>query len=72
MFGLEFPWIVAWLVTAATIFSVYFEFIQFGGFGMALGLVRGKYSKKDDPGEIKHFEALTCSPSRSLCSPCPR
>ncbi|MCX2948853.1 alanine/glycine:cation symporter family protein [Lentzea sp. NEAU-D7] len=66
VFGLEFPWIVAWLVTAATIFSVYFGFIQFRGFKMALDLVRGKYSKKDDPGEITHFQALSSAVSGTV------
>ncbi|MFC4856849.1 alanine/glycine:cation symporter family protein [Actinophytocola glycyrrhizae] len=66
VFGMEFPWIVAWLVAAATIFSVYFGFIQFRGFKMALEIVRGKYSKKDDPGEITHFQALSSAVSGTV------
>jgi AGCS family alanine or glycine:cation symporter len=30
--GTSFPWIVAWLVVAATIFTFYFAFIQFRAF----------------------------------------
>lgn len=66
MFGVDFPWIVGWLVLAATVFSVYFGFIQFRGFRMALALVRGKYSKKDDPGEITHFQALSSAVSGTV------
>jgi alanine or glycine:cation symporter, AGCS family len=66
VFGMEFPWIVAWLVAAAAIFSVYFGFIQFRGFKTALDLVRGQYSKKDDPGEISHFQALSSAVSGTV------
>ena len=30
--GTSFPWIVAWLVVAATVFTVYFGLIQFRAF----------------------------------------
>jgi AGCS family alanine or glycine:cation symporter len=66
VFGVEFPWIVGWLIAAATIFSVYFGFIQFRGFKTALDLVRGRYSKKDDPGEITHFQALSSAVSGTV------
>ncbi|MFC5291213.1 alanine/glycine:cation symporter family protein [Actinokineospora guangxiensis] len=66
VFGAEFPWIVGWLIAAATIFSVYFGFIQFRGFTTALDLVRGRYSKKDDPGEITHFQALSSAVSGTV------
>jgi alanine or glycine:cation symporter, AGCS family len=66
VFGVDFPWIVAWLVLAASAFTVYFGFIQFRGFRMALDVVRGKYSKKDDPGEISHFQALSSAVSGTV------
>ncbi|GGS48849.1 MULTISPECIES: alanine/glycine:cation symporter family protein [Actinokineospora] len=66
VFGISFPWIVGWLIAAAAIFSVYFGFIQFRGFKMALELVRGRYSKKDDPGEITHFQALSSAVSGTV------
>ena len=66
VFGFEFPWIVAWLVLAASAFTVYFGFIQFRGFRMALDVVRGRYSKKDDPGEISHFQALSSAVSGTV------
>jgi AGCS family alanine or glycine:cation symporter len=66
VFGATFPWIVAWLVIAATVFTFYFGFIQVRGFRMALDLVRGRYSKKDDPGEITHFQALSSAVSGTV------
>ncbi|WP_216211648.1 alanine/glycine:cation symporter family protein [Amycolatopsis aidingensis] len=66
VFGVSFPWIVAWLILAAAVFSVYFGFVQFRSFKLALELVRGKYSKKDDPGEITHFQALSSAVSGTV------
>jgi len=37
--GTEFPLIVGWLVVAATIFTLYFGFVQFRRFGHAIALV---------------------------------
>ncbi|WP_141999436.1 alanine/glycine:cation symporter family protein [Amycolatopsis cihanbeyliensis] len=66
VFGTSFPWIVAWLIIAASVFSVYFGFIQFRGFKLALDIVRGKYTKKDEPGEITHFQALSSAVSGTV------
>ena len=64
--NLSFPWIVAWLVLAGTVFTVYFGFIQFRSTRLALRLVRGKYSRGDDPGEITHFQALSSALSGTV------
>ncbi len=40
--------------------------IQFKGFMHALEVVRGKYTHKDDEGEISHFQALTTALSATL------
>ncbi len=53
--GTTFPWIVGWLVVAATVFTLYFGFIQVRAFGHALALVRGDYSDPNDAGEVSHF-----------------
>jgi len=66
VFGLTFPWIVAWLVIAAAVFTVYFGFIQLRGFKMALEVVRGRYTKSDEPGEITHFQALSSALSGTV------
>ena len=64
--GTNFPWIVMWLVIAATIFTVYFAFVQFRFFGHALALVSGKYSDPNDAGEVSHFQALTTALSGTV------
>ncbi len=64
--SLSFPIVVAWLIIGALIFTIYFGFIQFRGFGVALEVVRGKYSSKDDPGEVTHFQALASALSGTV------
>ncbi|MEM7428075.1 MAG: alanine/glycine:cation symporter family protein [Pseudomonadota bacterium] len=58
IFGTAFPWIVMWLVIAATVFTIYFGFIQFRGFGHSISLVRGDYLDPKDAGEVTPFQAL--------------
>jgi hypothetical protein len=65
---LSLPIIVFWLIAAAFIFTFYFGFIQVRGFKLALEVVRGKFSRRDDPGEITHFQALTSALSGTECS----
>lgn len=52
--GTNFPWIVMWLVIAATIFTFYFGFVQFRHFRHAIQLVKGDYSDPNDAGEVSH------------------
>jgi AGCS family alanine or glycine:cation symporter len=66
VFGATFPWIVGWLVLAATIFTIYFGFIQFRSFKLALQIVRGKWTRKNEPGEITHFQALSSAVSGTV------
>ncbi|MFR9730474.1 alanine/glycine:cation symporter family protein [Saccharopolyspora sp. MS10] len=66
IFGITFPWIVAWLVIAAVVFTVAFGFIQFRSVGLSVALLRGKYSRPDDPGEITHFQALSSAVSATV------
>jgi len=64
--GTSFPWIVAWLVVAATVFTLYFAFVQLRLFGHAISLVKGDYSDPDDAGEVSHFQALTTALSGTV------
>jgi alanine or glycine:cation symporter, AGCS family len=66
VFGVAFPWIVLWLVAGATIFTIYFRFIQFRAFGHAIALVRGDYSNPKDAGEVSHFQALATALSGTV------
>lgn len=64
--GTSFPWIVMWLVVAATIFTVYFGFVQFRFFRHAISLVKGDYSDPNDAGEVSHFQALATALSGTV------
>lgn len=64
--GTQFPLIVGWLVVAATIFTIYFGFIQFRSFGHAIALVKGDYADPDDAGEVSHFQALATALSGTV------
>lgn len=64
--GTSFPWIVAWLVIAAFIFTIYFGFVQLHGFKHATQLVRGQYSDPNDVGEVSHFQALATALSGTV------
>ncbi len=64
--GTAFPWIVGWLVVAATIFTFYFAFIQFRAFPHSISLVKGDYSDPDDAGEVSHFQALATALSGTV------
>ncbi|RTE65292.1 alanine:cation symporter family protein [Amphritea opalescens] len=64
--GTTFPWIVLWLVTGATVFTVYFGFIQFKAIRHSISLVKGDYSDPDDAGEVSHFQALATALSGTV------
>lgn len=64
--GTSIAWIVLWLVVAASVFTVYFGFIQFRVIGHSLALVSGKYSDPDDAGEVSHFQALATALSGTV------
>ncbi|MRU15924.1 alanine:cation symporter family protein [Roseovarius sp. A21] len=64
--GTSFPWIVAWLVVAASVFTLYFVFVQFRSFGHAISLVKGDYSDPNDAGEVSHFQALATALSGTV------
>ncbi|MCB1739254.1 MAG: alanine:cation symporter family protein [Gammaproteobacteria bacterium] len=66
LLGTAFPWIVLWLVVAAAIFTVYFGFIQFRGFGHSVALVRGDYFDPKDAGEVTPFQALATALSGTV------
>ncbi|HET7414217.1 MAG TPA: alanine/glycine:cation symporter family protein [Arthrobacter sp.] len=64
--GFEFPFVVAWLIAAGIIFTIYFGFIQFRGLKVASEVIRGNYSVPSDPGEVPHFQALTSALSGTV------
>ncbi len=64
--GTGFPWIVGWLVIAATVFTLYFAFVQLRFFSHAISLVKGDYSDPNDAGEVSHFQALATALSGTV------
>ena len=64
--GTSFPWIVMWLVIAASVFTLYFGFVQFRAFRHSIDLVKGDYSDPNDAGEVSHFQALTTALSGTV------
>lgn len=64
--GTSFSWIVLWLVVGATVFTVYFGFIQVKGFFHSISLVKGDYAHPEDEGEVSHFQALATALSGTV------
>jgi len=64
--GIDVPFIVVWLITAAIVFTIYLNFINFRGFKHAINIVKGKYTHEGDPGEVTHFQALTTALSGTV------
>ena len=58
IFGTQVPFVVLWLFSAALFFTVYFNFLNFTGIKHAIKLIKGDFDKKEDTGEINHFQAL--------------
>ncbi len=64
--GVDILPIVVWLVVAATFFTFYLGFLNIRGFGLAINLVRGRYTKPEDAGEVSHFQALATAVSGTV------
>jgi len=64
--GRSVPFVLIWLVIGAAVFTIYFRFINIRGFKLAVDIVRGKYTKSDESGEVSHFQALTAALSGTV------
>lgn len=64
--SLSVPLILVWLAAASIILTVYFNFINIRYFGHAINVLRGKFDKKSDKGEINRFQALMTSLSGTV------
>lgn len=62
----EIPLILIWLAATSVLLTFYFGFINIRFFGHAINIVRGKYDKKSDKGEINRFQALATSLSGTV------
>lgn len=64
--GVAVPFVLVWLLLAATIFTLYFKFINFRAFKHGFQLVRGDYSDPMAAGEVTHFQALATALSGTV------
>ncbi len=54
------------LVGTGLYLTIRLRFIQFRGLKHSFQLISGKYDKKDDPGEVTHFQALSTALSATI------
>ena len=64
--GVQVPFVLVWLIFAATLFTFYFKFINFRAFKHGFQLVRGDYSDPLAAGEVTHFQALATALSGTV------
>lgn len=64
--GVDIPFVLVWLITAAIFFTFYFRFINIRAFKHGFELVRGDYSDPLAAGEVSHFQALTTALSGTV------
>jgi len=64
--GIQIPFVLVWLIFAATLFTFYFRFINLRAFRHGFQLVRGDYSDPMSAGEVTHFQALATALSGTV------
>jgi len=64
--GVQIPFVLVWLIVAATIFTFYFNFINLRAFKHGFQLVRGDYHDPKAAGEVTHFQALATALSGTV------
>ena len=64
--GVQIPFVLVWLIVAATIFTFYFNFINIRAFKHGFALVKGDYHDPNAPGEVTHFQALATALSGTV------
>jgi len=64
--GFDIKLILVWLAAASIFLTLYFGFINLRHFGHAVNILRGKYDKKSDKGQLNRFQALSTSLSGTV------
>jgi len=62
----QVPFVLVWLIFAASFFTLYFRFINFRAFRHGFQLVRGDYNDPLAAGEVTHFQALATALSGTV------
>jgi alanine or glycine:cation symporter, AGCS family len=65
-YKMKIPFVVVWLVLGALYFTIRMKFISLKGFGHAIQLIRGRFDKPEDKGEVSHFQALSTALSATV------
>ena len=63
---LQLPFILLVMVGGGLFFTMRYGFINIKLFRHAFDIIRGKYDRKEDKGEITHFQALTSALSATV------
>lgn len=63
---IKLPFVLVWLILGATIFTLYFGFVNIRKFKLSIDIVRGKYTDPNESGEVSHFQALTAALSATV------
>ena len=64
--GVQIPFVLVWLIVAASVFTIYFNFINIRAFKHGFSLVRGDYHDPEAAGEVTHFQALSTALSGTV------
>ena len=67
--SVDYAWgipLVILLIGSGIYFTFAGRFLPFRAVGHAIAILRGKYDKDDDPGEISHFQALSSALSATI------
>lgn len=64
--GMGLAAVVAYLVLAATFFTLWTRFLNIRAFKHAILVTSGRYDDPNDPGEVSHFQALAAALSATV------
>lgn len=62
----RFPFLVMLLIVGGIFFTLWFRWITIRGFKHSIDVIRGKFDRPEDTGEISHFRALTSALSATV------
>jgi AGCS family alanine or glycine:cation symporter len=64
--GVSIPFVVVWLLFAGIFLTIRMGFINVRLFGHSIDLIRGRYDRKEDRGDVSHFQALASALSGTV------
>ena len=65
-FGVSVPFVVVWLLFAGIFLTIRMGFINVRHFRHSIDLIRGRYDRKEDRGDVSHFQALASALSGTV------